>query len=217
MDRAGAAGHPAARPRACAEAAGAHHQERRLRGQGRQDLRGGDRRLRRAARGPAQHLDQRADQEPLSRSVRARSLPHDRGLARGRAGRRPLWRASRPCIFRREHVLKSARREQNRPRLSHRAAQIWRLHPARHAVRHRTSLPVRRDRGQPRRISAFARGRVRRRLGPRQRRGRRGRLFRRRGRRRRRGRGCRSRARLPRAGPSRCCPRASRLPASCSS
>ena len=39
--------------RACAEAAGAHHQERRLRGQGRQDLRGGDRRLRRAARGPA--------------------------------------------------------------------------------------------------------------------------------------------------------------------
>ena len=92
--------------------------QRRLRGQGRQDLRGGDRRLRRAARGPAQHLDQRADQEPLSRSVRARPLPHDRGLARGRAGRRPLWRASRPCIFRREHVLEGARREQDRPRLS---------------------------------------------------------------------------------------------------
>ena len=88
----------------------------------------------------------------------------------GRAGRRALRRASRPRVFRREHVLKSARREQDRPRLSDRAAQIWRLHPARHAVRHRTSRPVRRDRGQPRRISAIARGRVGRRLGPRQRR-----------------------------------------------
>ncbi len=81
LDRAGAAGHPAARPRACAEAAGAHHPERRLRGQGRQDLRGGDRRLRRAALRPALDLDQRAHPEPLPRSVRARPLPHGRGLA----------------------------------------------------------------------------------------------------------------------------------------
>ena len=51
------------------------------------------------------HLDQWAHPEPLSRAVRARPLPHDRGLAGRRAGRRALRRASRPRVLRREHVL----------------------------------------------------------------------------------------------------------------
>ena len=68
-------------------------------------FRGGDRRLRRAPLRPAQHLDQRAYQEPLSRTVRARPLPYGRGMAGRRARRRALRRASRPRLFRREHVL----------------------------------------------------------------------------------------------------------------
>ncbi len=96
----------------------------------------------------------------------------------------------------------SPRREQDRARLSRRAIEIWGIHPARHPVRYRASGAVRRDRGEPRRVSAIPRGRVRWRLGPRKRlrrscggRGRLGRLGRRcrgggwrLGRRRRRGR-----------------------------
>ena len=69
------------------------------------DFEGGDRRLRRAALGAALDLDQRPHQGALSRPVRARPLPHGRGVAGRRARRRALRRASRPRLLRREHVL----------------------------------------------------------------------------------------------------------------
>ena len=84
---------------------------------------------------------------------------------RSRSGKTASWSAGfTACIsaarFSARACSAEARREQDRARLSRGAAEIWRLQAARHAIRHRPSRQVRRDRGEPRRISAAARRRA---------------------------------------------------------
>jgi len=67
-------------------------------------FRGDDRRLRRTARGAPVDVDQCADPRSLRAVAQAGSLPFGRGMARGAAGRRSLWRVARAGVLRRKHV-----------------------------------------------------------------------------------------------------------------
>ena len=78
----------------------------------------------------------------------------------GRAGRRPLRRGARGGLLRREHVQPRPRHLEVRAHRPRRAASGRRLPPARHPVRHRPPRAPRRDRDQPRRLPAPARGRA---------------------------------------------------------